>query len=158
MKPAEPLDESYPLSNYFISSSHNTYLTGNQLSSESSVDAYKNVLVRGCRCVEIDVWDGEPPSSSSSEDEAAQAGAAKVKKPKEKLGIRKRLELRFGRKGSEEKEKAKKFSPPPKGGEERIEPWRSTTAYRAEPRVLHGMRQRPLPCVSPRWKWVRTDS
>lgn len=38
-----PTDLSYPISNYFISTSHNTYLTKNQLYGISSADAYKNV-------------------------------------------------------------------------------------------------------------------
>lgn len=63
LKPPVPHDLSHPLPSYFISSSHNTYLSGNQLYSKCDAEAYKNVLLRGCRCVEVDVWDGEKGSS-----------------------------------------------------------------------------------------------
>ncbi|KJZ80429.1 hypothetical protein HIM_00279 [Hirsutella minnesotensis 3608] len=47
-----------PMNEYFISSSHNTYLLGRQVAGQSSVEGYIAALIRGCRCVEVDCWDG----------------------------------------------------------------------------------------------------
>ena len=51
-------DMTRPLSDYFMSTSHNTYIGGNQLYGKASVRAIARALRQGVRVVELDCMDG----------------------------------------------------------------------------------------------------
>jgi phosphatidylinositol phospholipase C delta len=57
--PPELTDRSHPLPEYYVSSSHNTYLIAHQLYGASSAQAYETAMSTGARCLEIDAWDSE---------------------------------------------------------------------------------------------------
>ncbi|ROI68649.1 1-phosphatidylinositol 4,5-bisphosphate phosphodiesterase beta-2 [Anabarilius grahami] len=60
-KLAQSHDMTQPLPHYFVKSSHNTYLTAGQLTGVSSPEMYRQCLLAGCRCLELDCWKGKPP-------------------------------------------------------------------------------------------------
>lgn len=49
-------DMASPLQHYFIYTGHNSYLTGNQLSSDCSETPIIKALENGVRGIELDLW------------------------------------------------------------------------------------------------------
>ncbi|KAI9045630.1 putative phosphoinositide-specific phospholipase C [Aspergillus affinis] len=147
-RPAKRQELSSPIADYFISSSHNTYLTGNQLYSDAAASAYANVLLTGCRCVEIDIWDGgssdddgEDDTSSSSSDDSSpdekkvarrkKQDNPKKEKPSRMKSVSSRLGGLLGHKSPHHAESAPKETGVAAGTAMPVPP-------RPEPKVLHG--------------------
>ena len=59
-----------PLAHYFLFTGHNSYLTGNQLSSDCSVDPIIKALKRGVRVIELDLW----PNATNDDVDVCHGG------------------------------------------------------------------------------------
>ncbi|GMY10587.1 phosphoinositide phospholipase C 2-like [Fagus crenata] len=66
----EQYDMEAPLAHYFLYTGHNSYLTGNQISSDSSVNPIIDALKKGVRVIELDLW----PNSNKDDVEVRHGG------------------------------------------------------------------------------------